>query len=301
MKFSIPRKFKWFSWTALKDVLKVDVQKGLSAIFIVALIAILIAVYSVKYIVYFVGPGEAGIRWSLFYGTEVDHVYPEGMHFLAPWDRFYVYNVRIQEISPELHVLTKTGLRVHLNLSIRFAPQYNVLGILHQKVGPDYVNVVIIPEIVAVLREIIGTLDSEQIYTTGRAIIVEAINKAIEQVAQRYIDIDDVLIKKIELPSSVAESIRNKIKEKHMIEAKAFQVQREKKEAERKRIEGAGIRDQLRIIASSLPKGEILTWKGIQATEKLSKSENAKIVIIGSGKNGLPIILNTDQPVLKKK
>lgn len=248
-----------------------------------------------KRIVHLIHPGEAGVRWSLFYGTQIGQVYSEGIHFISPLDKFYIYNVRIQEVSRELSVLSKSGLKVKLFLSIRYTPQKNLLGLLHQKVGPDYVNVVIIPEIEAVLREVIGTMDSEHIYTTGRQVIVEAVNYAIEQVAQKYIDVDDVLIKSITLPESIEESIRFKIKQKQLIEAHHFKVLKEQKEAERKRIEGEGIRDQLKIISSALPAGQILKWQGINATKEISKSKNAKVIVIGGGKDGLPIILNSEK------
>ncbi|VEN75410.1 conserved hypothetical protein [Candidatus Desulfarcum epimagneticum] len=274
--------------------LRRGLKKNLGPFIIACLLLLLATVYMFNLIVYSIMPGEAGVFWSRFTGTRVDHVYDEGIKLVFPWNKIYVYNIRIQEVSPELHVLTKTGLKVNLYLSIRYAPKRKLLGMLHQRVGPDYVNIVIIPEIEAVLREIIGTMDAEQIYTTGRAVIVEAINKAIEQVEQRYINVDDVLIKKIELPKSVEKTIRFKIEQKHLIEAHEFIVEREKKEAERKRIEGQGIRDQLKIIASSVPEGEILTWKGIQATQEIAKSNNAKVIIIGGGKEGLPIILNAD-------
>ena len=275
--------------------LKRGLKKNLGPFIIAGLLCLLVAVYMFEMIVYSIMPGEAGVFWGRFTRTRVDDVYDEGLKLVFPWDKIYVYNIRIQEVSPELQVLTRTGLKVNLYLSIRYAPKRKLLGMLHQRVGPDYVNIVIIPEIEAVLREIIGTMDAEQIYTTGRAVIVEAINKAIQQVEQRYINVDDVLIKKVELPESVAETIRFKIKQKHLIEAHEFIVEREKKEAERKRIEGQGIRDQLKIIASSIPEGQILTWKGIQATQEIAKSNNAKVVIIGGGKEGLPIILNADK------
>ncbi len=242
-------------------------------------------------IFYTVLPGEAGVHWSRFQGgTRVDYIYPEGMQMILPWDKMYIYTVRIQEIHPELDVLTKTGLQVHLYLSIRYAPKYKLLGLLHKKVGPDYANRVIIPEITAVLREVIGTMGAEHIYTTGRAVIVEAINLAIDRVSQRYINVDSVLIKRIELPESVAEAIRYKIKQKQMVEAYTFIVEKEKKEADRKRIEGEGIRDQLKIIASSVPEGQILDWMGIKASLELARSDNAKVVLIGAGKRGLPLI-----------
>jgi len=214
---------------------------------------------------YTIMPGEAGVYWSRFRGgTRVDYVYPEGMHAIQPWDKMYIYTVRIREIHPELDVLTNTGLRVHLYLSIRFAPKYKFLGLLHKKIGPDYPNRVIIPEIFSVLRDVIGTMGAEQIYTTGRAVIVEAINLAINRVSQRYINVDSVLIKRIDLPDSVAKAIRYKIEQKHLVEAHEFIVEKEKKEAERKRIEGEGIRDQWKIISSSGP--DVLEWLGIKAT-----------------------------------
>ncbi len=245
-------------------------------------------------IVIIIPAGHAGVFWSLFFGgTRINQVYPEGINFILPYNKMYIYNVRIQEVSPLLKVLTKRGLEVRLYLSIRYAPEYKLVGILHKKVGPDYVNKVIIPEIESVLREVIGTMDAEEIYTTGREVITKAIDEAIEQVAQRYIVVDDVIIRRIELPEMVAETIRYKLKQKHLIEAHQFIVEKEKKEAERKRIEGKGIRDQLSIIASADPPDQkILEWMGIKATLELSKSKNSKVVIIGAGKKGLPLIGN---------
>lgn len=249
-----------------------------------ALIILIIVVYFSARTFIFIFPGEAGVHWSRFFGgTEINYVYPEGFHLIFPWDQMYIYNVRIQALSFELDVLTRTGLQVHLNISTRYAPDYPLLGVLHQKVGPDYAQKVIIPEIESVLREIIGTMGAEQIYTTGRQVIVEAINQAIEQISQRYIIVDKVLITQITLPDSVAETIRYKIQQKHLIEAKEFKVEIEKKEAERKRIEGQGYRDQLKIVADALPPGEILKWRGIEATLALAQSNNSKVVIIGSG------------------
>lgn len=263
---------------------------------VISLLSLICGIILFHNILYTIYPGEAAVRWRRFGGgTELDYIYPEGMHVIYPWDKMYIYNVRIQEIAPELDVLTKRGLKVHLYLSIRYRPQYKLLGLLHQNVGPDYANIVIVPEIENVLRQIIGTMGAEEIYTTGQKVIIQAINKAIEQVAQRYIDVDDVLIKRIDLPKSVADAIRFKIEQKHLIEAHEYIVEKEKREADRKRIEGEGIRDQLKIISESIPEGEILKWKGIQVTQEISKSDNAKVIIIGTGKDGLPIILNADK------
>jgi regulator of protease activity HflC (stomatin/prohibitin superfamily) len=280
--------------------IKQQFQQKLLTLIPFILILLLIFAFCFNFIVYILKPGEAGVFWSMFFGgTDIKHIHGEGIHIICPWDKMYIYNIRIQEISPELKALTKNGLEIHLYLSIRYRPVYKLLGVLHQQVGPDYANKVIVPEIEAVLREIIGTMDAEEIYSTGRKMITEAINEAIEQVAQRFIIIDDVIIRKIVLPSSVAESIQNKIEQKHIAEAHDYIVEREKKEAIRKRIEGEGIRDQMNAIASAKsPEKKIIMWKGIEATKKIAESENAKIIIIGNGEKGLPVILNTenDQP-----
>ncbi|KPA14193.1 membrane protease subunit stomatin/prohibitin-like protein [Candidatus Magnetomorum sp. HK-1] len=278
----------------MKSILKQTINYNKKLLIFLCLFSLLLIFFMGNKMFYSIKSGEAGVLWKRFSGTQIDYIYPEGFHIIFPWDEMFIYNIRIQEISPEINVLTKTGLEVYLSLSIRYAPKNQLLGLLHKYVGPDYANKVIVPEIEAVLREIIGTMGSEQIYTTGRTVIIEAINEAIEQVAQRYIQVDDVLIKRIELPASVAKAIRYKIEQKHLVEAHTFIIEKEKKEADRKRIEGKGIHDQLEIIAKALPDGKILKWKGIQATEKIAASNNAKVVIIGGGEDGLPIILNTE-------
>ena len=275
--------------------LKEKIKTSISSIIIFTLILLLVLVYLFNYIVYIVRPGQAAVFWSLYSGTQIDYVYGEGIHFILPVNKMYIYNVRIQEINSEFHVLTKRGLQVALHLSIRYAPKYKLLGLLHQRVGPDYVNVVIIPQVKAALRDVIGTLGSGEIYLKGREIIIEALNHAVEQVARRYINVDAVLIKRIVLPDKVANAIEYELEQKHLVEAHKFIVEKENQEAERKRIEGKGIRDQLNIIAEALPEKQILRWKGIQATEAIAKSDNTKVVIIGAGKDGLPIILNTEK------
>lgn len=260
------------------------------------LIILIIVVYFAQRTFIFIHPGEAGVLWSRFFGgTMIKSVYTEGFHLIFPWDEMIIYNVRIQSLSFELDVLTKTGLQVHLNISTRYAPDYDLLGVLHQKVGPDYAKIVIVPEIEAVLREIIGTMDAEQIYTTGRQVIVEAINLAIEQISQRYILVDKVLITQITLPDSVSAAIRYKTEQKELIEAYSYKVQQEEQEAKRKRIEGEGVRDQLKIVAEALQDERVLRWRGIEATLALSKSNNSKVVIIGSGKE--PFQLFGDIPL----
>ncbi|MCP4350260.1 MAG: prohibitin family protein [Desulfobacterales bacterium] len=269
------------------------------SIFIVfVLIFMFMFAYLFHNIVITIHSGEAGVLYKRFFGgTVVDRVYAEGIHFIYPWDTLYVYNVRVQEVFHEFDVLTKNGLKVHLIISIRYYPEYNLLGVLHKKVGPDYRNKVVVPEIEAVLRIIIGQINAEEAYTTKTSLIQESINVAIEQVAQRFVKVDDVIIKRIILPSAVQSSIEYKIKQKHLAEAHEYKIEREKKEAERKRIEAEAFKRYNDILNTSLS-DRILQWEGIRASLELSKSNNTKVVVIGSGKRGLPIFGNLilDEP-----
>jgi regulator of protease activity HflC (stomatin/prohibitin superfamily) len=275
--------------------LKKKIRFFLPTIFAFAVLLLGCSAFFVHNILYIIYPGFAGVRWRFFSGTEVDYVYPEGFHLIFPTDKLYIYDVRIQEISRELDVLSRSGLKVQIFLSIRFRPKYKYLGLLHKNIGMDYPEKVILPEIESVMREIIGTLEADQIYTTGRKVISEAIDQAIEQLYQRYIQVDDVLIRKIILPDIVENAIKFKIEQKHLVEAHNFVVEKEKKEAQRKHIEALGIENKNRIISNSLKNNkELLQWEGIQASIKFAESKNAKVIIMGD-KNGLPVIFDASK------
>lgn len=217
---------------------------------------------------------------------------------MFPWDKLFIYNVRIQQVAHEFDVLTKSGLKVRLSISIRYYPEYKLLGILHQKVGMDYVHTIVIPEVESVLRVLVGTMEAEEVYKTEKSIYENALNQAVERVAQRFVNVDVVIIKKIDMPDSVEKAIREKIEQKHIAEAHIFKIEREKLEAKRKQIEAEGLKTYNDILATSLS-DDILQWLGINAALELSKSENAKVIMIGNNKNGLPIyggidLYNTD-------
>jgi regulator of protease activity HflC (stomatin/prohibitin superfamily) len=272
--------------------IKQKIRNNLPYFIVVGLMVMMVLIYLIPNIFIVIHSGEAGVLYRRFYGgTVVDKVYGEGMKVIWPFDIMYIYNVRIQEVSREFEVLTKNGLKVGALISMRYYPGYNQLGVLHQRLGPNYLEKIIIPEIEAVLRIIIGNLEAEEVYRTDPGLIEKSVNEAVEEVAQRFVNVDDVLIKRITLPDDIQKAIQNKMEQKHIADAHLFKILREEREAERKRIEGRGIRDQLKIITQSLPKGQILKWFGIKTTLELARSENAKVVIIG-GKDGLPIIGN---------
>ncbi len=269
----------------------------LSGLVVLLLVLLIITVVLFNRIILFIQPGDAGVLYRPFFeGTVTTKVYQEGIQFLWPWDTMYIYNARVQEYPHEFDVLTKNGLKIHLNLSIRYRPEYKLLGMLHKEVGEDYVDIVVVPEIENVLRVLIGQMNAEDVYTTKKSLIEKAISGAIEQIAQRYVKVDKVIIKRMKLPDSIEESIRKKIEEKHKADAYEFKLIKEKQEKERKRIEAEGL-ERFRKALSS----DVLRYMGIQATLKLAASENAKIVVIGGKDGGLPIIGNMPLDFTEKK
>lgn len=256
------------------------------------LLALLLATFFWPRIFITVHAGEAGVLYRRFLGgTVVDRVYGEGFHVIFPWDIMTIYTVRYQAASHGIEVLTNKGLKVGVTLSIRYRPEREVLGVLHQMVGPGYVKAIVIPEVEAVLREVLGQYDAEELYTTKNGVVNRVVNESLEQVGQRFVRIDDVVITAVDLPPRIRAAIEAKLEEQQLAEAYQFKLSRERREAERKGIEAAGIRAYNTTVEASLSE-KVLRWKGIEATRELAASPNAKMIVIGGGKDGLPVILD---------
>ncbi|EDN69844.1 Band 7 protein [Beggiatoa sp. PS] len=263
--------------------------------YLIAIVLIILStlVYIWPKIFITVHAGEAGVLYWLFLGgTETDYPYPEGFHIVWPWDTMHIYNMRIQTILHDFDVLTKQGLPIHLKLAIRFHPEYEMVGVLHQKVGPDYVNTIVIPQVESVLRKNIGHLNPEEIYINKEGILTTIIIRALEEAGQKYVVVEDVIIRSVILTPPIQQAIEDKMVEEQLYQAYAFKIETAKEEAKRKAIEASGIRDYHTIITESL-NDKVLKWHGVEATLDLAKSDNAKVIVIGAGEEGLPLILNT--------
>jgi regulator of protease activity HflC (stomatin/prohibitin superfamily) len=255
------------------------------------LVLTLLILYFWNRIFVVIGAGEAGALYRpLTSGTVTDYVYPEGLQVLFPLNTMTIYDTRVQIIQHDLTVLTNRGLPITLKLAIRFRPIYELVGVLHQQVGVDYPKKVILPQIESVLRRRIGQHSPEEIYTNKEGVLSNIIALAIEEVGQKFVEVDEIIIRTVELPKPVRAAIEEKLiyEQRHL--AYKFRLEQEKQEAERKRIEALGIMVYQDIISSTLDEN-LLRWQGIQATLEIAKSENSKVVIIGSGEQGLPIIL----------
>ena len=246
-------------------------------------------------IVITIRPGEAGVMWTRISGTNIDTVYGEGTHLIAPWNVMYVYDVRIAKVDYTVPVLSTDGLEINVQVSVRYRPVAKSIPQLHQQIGPDYVQRIIIPEVVTAVREVMGRYRPEQLYALRTVEMQDQIvAKASAQVRDRFVVVDDVLIRRIQLPAGVQRAIEDKLKQEQASLEYEYRLTREEKEKARKVIEADGIAEFARRVAEGKQfSPEYLRWKGIEATLELAKSPNAKVVVVGSGKDGLPIILNT--------
>jgi regulator of protease activity HflC (stomatin/prohibitin superfamily) len=263
----------------------------------VVLLLFLLAFFTVFFfdrVVISIRPGELGVLWRwLGGGTQIDTVYREGVHVILPFNRMYIYNVRKQQFTDTIDALTVDGLTVGVRYSVRYYLDKDTLPLLHQRVGPDFVNVVVRPEIRSVMRIVFGQYKPEEIYATQRAIQERISTLSKTHLESRFIALDDVPIESITLPRKISEAIETKLAQQQVDEEYVFRLSIATKEAERKRIESGGIKVYNDTINGSLTPS-VLAWQGIQATEELSKSPNAKVVVIGAGKNGLPLILGQE-------
>lgn len=238
--------------------------------------------------------GEAGVLYRFFTGTEMDTIYGEGVHIIWPFNRMHIYNVRLQTQERAYHLLTKEGLPVDLNVAIRYRPDLRMLPLLHVQVGEDYLEKVVFPETEAVLRRAVGQYGPEEVYTSKRGFLESIVVGSLTNVEDRYVLVDDVLVRSVELPQMVRDAIERKLTLLEERKAYAFRLEIEEQEAKRKAIEAGGIKSYQDIVKQSLT-ADLLRWQGIQATRELAVSPNAKTVVIGAGKDGMPLILGGDR------
>ncbi len=240
-------------------------------------------------------PGERGVIFRKFTtGLDKENIYQPGFHIIAPWNDMHVYNVKEQKNEESMDVLDKSGLSVSVDISIRYNPTYNKIGYLHETFGKNYLNQLIIPEVRSTVRRVAGRYTAEEIYSTKRKDVEDAIIHETRTVLDKNnIQMKALLIRSINLPTQIKKAIEDKLQKEQEALAYRYKLDREKSEAERKRIAAEGEAIANKIINNSLTTN-LLRMRGIEATVKLSESENTKVIIIGSGKDGLPLILGNN-------
>ena len=240
--------------------------------------------------------GEAGVLYKTFGGGVVTDKPPlgEGFHIIAPWNKVFVYEVRQQEAFEKMDVLSSNGLDIKLDASVWFQPDFASLGKLHQEKSEMYKERILLPAIRSAARSVVGRYTPEDLYSSKRDVIqVEIFEETKKIVEDQYIQLNEILIRDITLPATIKEAIERKLKQEQESLEYEFRLITADKEAQKVRIEAQGKADANRILSASLT-DKILQDKGIEATLELAKSPNSKVVIVGSSKDGLPLILGNN-------
>ncbi|PKA84112.1 regulator of protease activity HflC (stomatin/prohibitin superfamily) [Ulvibacter sp. MAR_2010_11] len=264
---------------------------GIPVIIILIILIILIAKSAVT-----IGSGEAGVLYRTFDDGVVIDEPPlgEGFHIVAPWNKVIVYEVRQQELFEKLKVLSSNGLEIQIDASAWFLPIYNELGKLHQNLGEGYLQRVIQPAIRSAARSVVGRYTPEQLYSSKRDVIQEEIFEETKKILDnQHVLLKEILVRDVTLPTTIKDAIERKLKQEQESLEYEFRLVTAAKEAEKVIIEAQGKADANRILSASLT-DKILQDKGIEATLELAKSPNTKVVVVGSSKDGLPLILGNN-------
>ncbi|MCH9032655.1 MAG: prohibitin family protein [candidate division Zixibacteria bacterium] len=240
--------------------------------------------------------GHRGVIYRPFAGgTELGNVYQEGFVWHFPWNSFFVYRTQLQERKEALEVLSADGANIRIDLSLLFRVDPTRIDSLQVSIGPNYYNDAIAPNLRGEVRSIIGQYKPEEIYSSKRDQIAKDIADRLRiTLVPKFILVENVIVRDVTLPKRITAAINAKLEASQEAEKMEFVILREKQEAERKRIEAKGIADFQRIVSVGLNE-LLLRWKGIEATQALAESPNAKMVVIGSGKDGMPLILGGAQ------
>ncbi|MEP0366176.1 MAG: prohibitin family protein [Cyclobacteriaceae bacterium] len=257
--------------------------------------AVLIIILSVSNSIFFtVQAGERAVMFRKFSGgLDKKNIIGPGFNFKAPWNDVYIYDVTENQIEETMDVLDKNGLNINVDITLRFHPMYDSIGEIYETFQRDYVTRLVIPEVRSTVRQAMGRYTAEEIFASKRSEVETSIKTETEEILGapgNNVVMRALLIRSIKLPDQIRVAIENKLKQEQEALAYQFRLDKEKSEAERKRIAAEGEAAANKIINSSLTK-ELLKMRGIEATTELSKSPNAKTIVIGSGSDGLPLIL----------
>ena len=236
----------------------------------------------------YVPAGHVGV--VTLFGRVTGQVLPEGTHLIYPFKTVNRMAIRTVELKEAASVPSEEGLIITLDTSLLFRLDPQKAAEIYRTVGPGYVDVVVEPTLRSAIRTATAAHNANALYTGAREEVAKQVQKELEdKLGPRGIVIESVLLRDIQLPAMLKQSIESKQQAEQEALRMTFILQKEKQEAERKRIEAQGIADFQSIVAKGISPA-LLEWKGIEATEKLATSSNAKVVLIGSPRNGLPII-----------
>ena len=270
-------------------------SKKFMPLIILGVIALIILLSVFNRIFFRIEASERAVLFKTISGVlEKDKVIGPGWHMKSPWNEIYIYEVSENKIEETMDVLDKNGLNISVDVTVRFHPKYDKIGTIQENFRGDYIQRLVIPEARSTVRQVMGRYTAEEIYSTKRPEVEAAIKeetRIILGAKENEVEMRSLLIRSIQLPDQIRQAIENKLKQEQEALAYQFRLDKEESEAERKRIAAEGEARANKIINSSLT-DELLKMRGIEATQELAVSPNAKVIVIGSGKGGLPLILN---------
>ena len=237
-----------------------------------------------------VATGHVGVL-TLFGKVQGGETLGEGIHLISPLKTNNELSIQTQTLKESANVPSSEGLMMSLDTSLIYHLNPDRAAEVFQKIGSDYENVVVEPTLRSAIREATASHTANALYTGEREMVAKQIYDQVSaQLNQRGLTVENVLLRDIQLPATLKAAIEAKQQAEQESLAMNFRLQKETQEAQRKRIEAAGVRDFQQIVAQGITPS-LLEWKGIEATENLAKSANSKVVVIGNNKNGLPLIL----------
>ena len=267
---------------AKKRLKKQEANFGL----LVSVVGLLVAAFNLFTVV---PAGTVGV--VDFLGNVSDNTLKSGVNLVNPIATVQKFSIKTQEFKETMNVPSKEGLTVQLEISLLFKLNPEIANEIYKTVGPAYDEVILKPQFRSVVRGVTARYEAKALYTASREKLAGEIMAELSKlVGPRGILIEAAAMRQIILPSGLTQSIEEKLQAEQESQRMAFVLKKEEQEAERKRIEAKGIRDFQAIVSEGI-NNQLLRWKGIEATEKLANSQNSKIVVIGSGKDGLPLIL----------
>ena len=238
----------------------------------------------------YVPPGSVGVLTS--FGAVTGETLPEGTHFVSPFKINHVMTIRTQTQEEHTSTPSSEGLNLEIDTSFIYHLNRDKAANVFQSIGTNYGPTIVDPNLRSVIRDTTAGHSANTLYSNSRKQVEDEIMQGLKAALEpRGIVIENVLLRDIQLPHSLRASIESKQQAEQDSLAMSFRLQKERQEADRKRIEAQGIHDFQQIVAQGIS-AQLLEWKGIEATETLAKSPNSKIIVIGNSKNGLPLVMS---------
>lgn len=272
-------------------------NRRLLPIIVISVIAVIVVIGLSSSIFFTIKANERAVLFKKFSGgLDKENVITPGFHMKAPWNDLITFDVAETKAEETMDVLDKNGLSIQVDVSVRFYPKFDRIGFIYERFRLGYINTLVIPEVRSTVRQVMGRFTAEEIFSTKRAEVETAIRTETAAVLgneTNNVEMTALLIRSIILPEKIKQAIENKLQQEQEALAYQYRLDKEKSEAERKRIAAEGEAQANKIVNSSLTPN-LLKMRGIEATLKLAESQNSKVVVIGQGEGGLPLILGNN-------